>query len=177
MLKFLLSGIWICLVTSASVYAASSWSAGASASAEKGPYIKGLDYQKTRTMTVPVIQKGEVTGYVVARFVFTAEAEMLRSLPVPPEVFVVDEAFRTLYAEDQVDFEHIERYDLTELTQKITERVNARMQTDLIQDTLVDQLNYFPIGVMDRQLNEPQVGMPSQPEATAQKGGGHGGGH
>lgn len=169
MLKIVMSGIWICLVTAVSVYVASSWSAGAGPGESDEPYIKGLDYRKTPMLTVPVIKNGKVTGYVVGRFVFTAAAETLRELSVPPEVFVSDEAFRALYADDEIDFEHLERYDLGGLTRSITLAVNERMRMDLVQDTLVDQLNYFPMGEMNKQFNRPPTGAPKEES----KGGGH----
>jgi hypothetical protein len=142
--KLLLGGIWVCAVTSASVYFV-SWNAGGAAPSDE-VYLQGIDYVKTRQITVPRISEGKIQGYVIARFVFTVDAQALRQLAVPPEVFVVDEAFRAIYGDEKLDFDALEKVDLSSLTTLITERVNERVQPDLVQETLVEQFDYVPYG-------------------------------
>jgi hypothetical protein len=141
--KLLLGGVWVCAVTSAAVYFASLQAGGASAPAEEA-YLQGIDYVKTRQITVPRISDGKIQGYVLARFVFTVDAQAVRQLAVPPEVFVVDEAFRAIYADDKLDFENLQKLDLSGLTQMITDRVNERVQPDLVEETLVEQFDFVP---------------------------------
>ncbi len=143
MKKLLLGGIWVCAVTSASVYLV-SWNAGVASIASEEDYLQGIDYVKTRQITVPRISGGTIQGYVIARFVFTIDARTSRELAVPPEIFVVDEAFRAIYDEDRLDFDHLERVDLTQLTTQITANVNGRLQPDLVQEILVEQFDYVP---------------------------------
>ena len=143
MKKLLLGGIWVCAVTSASVYFA-SWNAGGGAASAEDAYMQGLDYIKTQQITVPRIAQGKIQGYVLARFVFTVDAKALRQLTVPPEVFVVDEAFRAIYGEDELNFEDLQKVDLSGLTQQITAKVNARVQPELVKETLVEQFDYVP---------------------------------
>jgi hypothetical protein len=143
--KLLLGGIWVCAVTSASVYFV-SWNAGGAAAPSEEAYLQGIDYVKTRAITVPRISDGKIQGYVIARFVFTVDAQALRQLAVPPEVFVVDEAFRAIYGDEKLDFEDLEKVDLSNLTRLITERVNERVQPGLVQETLVEQFDYVPYG-------------------------------
>jgi hypothetical protein len=143
MKKLLLGGVWVCAVTSASVYAASYIARDAPASAEK-PFLEGLDYVKTRQITVPRISEGRIQGYVVARFVFTVDAATLQHLSVPPEVFVVDEAFRVIYGEEDLNFADLKKVDLSLLAQQITANVNSRLQPELVKETLVEQFDYLP---------------------------------
>ena len=149
MKKLLLGGVWVCAVTSAAVYFASLQAGGAAAPAEE-PYLQGIDYVKTRQITVPRISDGKIQGYVLARFVFTVDAQAVRQLAVPPEVFVVDEAFRAIYGDDKLDFENLQKLDLSGLTQMITDRVNARVQPELVQETLVEQFDYVPFSTLER---------------------------
>lgn len=143
MLKLIFTGIWICVVTMGSSYAAVYWMTGHSFISREEAALEGLDYEKTRPINVPIIEDGLLQGYVVAQFVFTVDAEALRKLPVPPHPFVVDEAFRLLYADEKLDFRHLARYDLDTLKSKIRSAVNARMQGDFIREILVEELNYF----------------------------------
>src|SRR5690606_17040623 len=141
MKRLLLGGIWVCAVTIASVYLASVSAGGASAASEDAA-LRGIDYVKTRQINVPRISEGRIQGYVVARFVFTVDAEAAHRLTVPPEVFVVDEACRAIYGDDAIDFAKLEKTDLPGLTERITERVNERLRPDFVKETLVEQFDY-----------------------------------
>ena len=154
MKKLLLGGVWVCAVTSAAVYFASLQAGGAAAPAEES-YLKGVDYVKTRQITVPRISDGRIQGYVLARFVFTVDAQAVRQLAVPPEVFVVDEAFRAIYGDDRIDFANLQKLDLSSLTQMITDRVNERVQPNLVEETLVEQFDYVPYSAIERGTAAP----------------------
>ncbi|MGE0211649.1 MAG: hypothetical protein AB7S41_08145 [Parvibaculaceae bacterium] len=142
MVKLLLSGLWICIVTLASSYAVVAWKADAVPDPKKEEFFGGLDYVKTGVISVPVIDEGEVQGYIVAQFVFTADGQTLRSLSVAPDSFIIDEAYRAIYAGEKVNFRRIEKYDLDALTKDIAVKVNERFKTDLVKDVLVEQFNY-----------------------------------
>ena len=73
--------------------------------APKQDTLEGLVYEKTKVINVPMIAEGSVQGYIVAQLVFTADAKVLRQLPVPPEAFVVDEAFRSIYGDQKTRFQ------------------------------------------------------------------------
>ena len=149
-MKLFLSGVWVCFVTILSSYMSVSWQAGAKESAAEPLLFQGLDYEKTRVINVPMIADGAVQGYVVAQFVFTADAATLKQLSVPPEVFVADAAFRTLYADESLDFNNLQKYDLTALTGAITKSVNERFATEILKEVLVEEFNYVAKSEMSR---------------------------
>lgn len=142
MIRLILTGAWACIVTAGASFAISYWKESNAAVPPRQEYLDGLAYEKTKVMNVPMIAEGSVQGYIVAQFVFTADAKVLRQLPVPPEAFVVDEAFRKIYSDEKLDFKNLARYDLARLTQMIRERVNKRLQADVLQDVLVEDFNY-----------------------------------
>lgn len=172
MKKLLLGGIWVCAVTSASVYFA-SWNAGGAAAPSEETYLQGIDYVKTRQITVPRIAQGKIQGYVIARFVFTVDAQSLRQLAVPPEVFVVDEAFRAIYGDEKIDFENLQKVDLSDLTRTITERVNERVQPALVHETLVEQFDYVPYSSLESGGGTPSEGARSAIAGSAAHPAGH----
>ena len=142
MIRLVLAGLWVCILTAGTSYAVAYWKEKGSLLPAKDEYLEGLQYHKTRTLSVPMVENGNVQGYIVARFVYTMEGRTLHQLNVPPEPFVVDEAFRRIYADDRLDFRRLARYDLSTLTTAIRQRVNERMQGDIIQDVLVEDFNY-----------------------------------
>ncbi|MES2029322.1 MAG: hypothetical protein V4477_09120 [Pseudomonadota bacterium] len=142
MMKLLITGIWACLVTVGTSFGISYWKETAAALPAKQDQPEGLVYEKTKVLNVPMIADGSVQGYIVTQIVFTADAQVLRRLPVPPEPFVVDEAFRTIYGDQKLDFKNLGRYDLTQFAQTVRAQVNKRLQTDALQEVLVQDFNY-----------------------------------
>ena len=142
MIRLVLAGLWVCILTAGTSYGVAYWKENGSLLPAKDEYLEGLQYQKTRALSIPMVEGGSVQGYIVARFVYTVEGRTLHQLTVPPEPFVVDEAFRRIYADDKLDFRKLARYDLSILTTAIKQRVNERMQTDVVQDVLVEDFNY-----------------------------------
>ncbi|MGM4902748.1 hypothetical protein AB8B21_27825 [Tardiphaga sp. 866_E4_N2_1] len=142
MMKLLITGIWACLVTVGTSFGISYWKETAAALPAKQDQPEGLVYEKVKVINVPMIADGSVQGYIVTQLVFTANAKVLRQLPVPPEPFVVDEAFRMIYGDQKLDFKNLARYDLTQFAQTVRAQVNKRLQTDALQEVLVQDFNY-----------------------------------
>jgi hypothetical protein len=144
MIKLLAVGLWVCAVTLASGYAAVTWQAGRSPEPEAEKFFGGLDYVKTKMISVPVIADGAVQGYVIAQFVFTIDASLLKKLSIKPDVFLVDEAIRTIYAGEGFDFRQMKKHDLPVLSKAIADSVNARFGARFVEEVLIQDLNYLP---------------------------------
>lgn len=142
MIRMIVTGLWVCMITAGATSGVAYWKATGGLLSQQQEYLEGLEYVKTKVMNVPMLANGAVQGYVVTQLVFTADAKMLRQLPVPADAFVVDEAFRSIYADERLDFRNLARYDLANLTRGIRERVNERMKAAVIQDVLVEEFNY-----------------------------------
>jgi len=152
MAKLLIAGVWICLVTLGSIYAVVAFKSETPKDAKVEEFFGGLDYVKTEPVSVPIIEDGAVQGYVIAQFVFTADGKLLRRMSVPPQPFLVDEAYRTIYDNVLVDFTRPEKADLTKLTSLMRDNVNARFGTDLVKDVLVEQVNFVSANTVRNRL-------------------------
>jgi hypothetical protein len=142
MVRLVISCLWICAVTLASAYATiavKTRHAEAAARAE----IDKVGYEKTRAINVPMIANGAVQGYVIAQFSYTSNADDKKPVTVPIEAFLLDEAFKTLYADDKFDFKHLEKYDIAALTKNLMDKVNARLNGPVVKDVLVEEFNYI----------------------------------
>jgi len=102
-----------------------------------------LQSQKTRVINVPVVADGLVRGFVAVQFVFTMDANALKALPVPADVYLLDEAFRDIYSDTSLDPHHVDRYDLQKLTSRIVQNTNERLGAPLIKDVLIENFNYI----------------------------------
>lgn len=142
MIRLIAACFWIALVTAGAAYEAVSYKLQALAAAKAPPTgLEKLQYHRTRTLNVPMIANGAVQGYVVVQFGFT-ETEKAANLPVPPDAFLLDEAFRIIYSDSKLDFHHLERYDVATLTKSLVQKVNHRLNEDAIKEVLVEEINF-----------------------------------
>ncbi|HXF55692.1 MAG TPA: hypothetical protein VNK52_16380 [Hyphomicrobiaceae bacterium] len=151
MIKLILVGVWACAVTLGSSYAVALFSASGtghdSHSTDKGhgpKSEKSVEHLRPRMISVPVIAEGAVRGYVVAQFVLSVDAKELRQLGMPPEPLFLDEAFKAIYADEAIDFRRFRKQDLAALGKRIQAGANKRFGANLIQDVLIQELNYVP---------------------------------
>ena len=103
----------------------------------------GIDYVKIPAFAVPVIQNGLMEGYVVTEWVFTIDAKTKAALTIPPEMFIREDAFRSIYGEVVVDFDNLDRVDLVALAETIRTNVNKRLGTEAITSALVQKLDFI----------------------------------
>ena len=143
MLKLVLTGVWIAMVTASSVYVSANFlNASTSGGEEAGVEDLGVEELKTEMTSVPMIRGGEILGYVVIQLSFAADRALLQALKLEPQPFLVDAAFRAVFSSPQVDFRRIRSGDLDMLTQEIARQANSRLGEDLVRSVLIQQLNY-----------------------------------
>jgi flagellar basal body-associated protein FliL len=146
MMKVILLGVWLCMVTLGAAYGVMTWqkqkTAAETAHASNAPAT--LEQLQTKMLNVPIIRDGAVQGYVLAQFVFTVESSKLKELSTKPELIVVDEAFKLIYTGEAIDFRHLRRNDIGALSKLIQDNVNKRYGEKLVHEVLVQELNYLP---------------------------------
>ncbi len=142
MIRSLLTSVWIVSITLAAAYFGHSMqgSGHASGAEEVG---KSLTTVKLRSITVPVVGGGALQGYVLTQLSISAKADLLKNLPQPADLLLNDEVFKTLYAEEQVDFKHMEKADLARLSQKIRDNINSRAGAVVAEDVFIQELHYM----------------------------------
>ena len=144
MIKIVISGIWVCAVTLGASYAAVSWETrnATTAAADKGH--GGVETLRTRMISVPIIREGTIQGYAMAQFIVTGQAKVFKTLAVKPDLIILDEAFKAMYGDETVDFRQLKKQDLTALTKRIVDNTNKRMGQKVIDDAMIQELNYIP---------------------------------
>ena len=140
-MKTFLVGLWVLAVSLGASYGAAILAApkGQQATAEK----PNLQLEKTRVMNVPMIAGGAVRGFIVAQFNYTIDPAKAKALPVAPEAFLLDEAFRAIYTDDRLDFLHLEKYDVTGFTTRLVAATNRRLGAELVHDVLIQDFTFI----------------------------------
>ncbi|MFG1296625.1 hypothetical protein [Xanthobacter variabilis] len=142
MIRFIIIGVWVCVVALASTYAAAYWVAGTDHGKSEEPYISGLEYRRLPVITVPMIIDGSVKGYVLVKLVFTADAAQLRKMSIDPGIFAVNAAFQEIYVNGRVESGKMSKYNLPEMLERVRQATNAQLNGDVVREVLVDSLNY-----------------------------------
>ncbi|MBV9286230.1 MAG: hypothetical protein JO288_00150 [Hyphomicrobiales bacterium] len=102
--------------------------------------------RKTHEVNVPRIKDGAVKGYAVVELSYTVDLDALRKAEVAPDSILVDEAFRYVYGDDTIDFDHLDRFDLAKMSKSLIRAVNARVHEDVLVDVGVLEFTYAPVG-------------------------------
>jgi hypothetical protein len=143
MIKLLATGVWACIVTLGATFGVIEWQKR-QVSTPAGVPEKKIEEIQTKSINVPIIDDGVVQGYIIAKFVFSVDGNELKKLPINPETYLLDEAFKTIYAGEKVNFKQMKKQDLPSLAKMLGENVNKRLGLPIVQDVLIDQLAYIP---------------------------------
>jgi hypothetical protein len=143
MMRMLLLGLWACAVMAGASYAAISMGL-LQPGKEKSSHEDGkLETIKSRVISVPIINDGDIQGYVLAKFSVIAVSSRLKALPIKVDEFVTDEAFRAIYNSSRHDFRNMQKMDLTALSSEIIERVNKRIGPGVLKDLLIQEFSFI----------------------------------
>ncbi len=142
-MKLVLAGLWVALVALGTAYGVALYLPGGSDTKAAAAVPVLLQSQKTRVINVPMVIDGALHGFVAAQFAFTEDTNVLKTLQVPPDVYLLDEAFRAIYSDPALDPRHLEKYDLQKLTARLVKGTNDRLGAPLIKDVLIENFAYI----------------------------------
>jgi len=101
--------------------------------------------RKTHEINVPRIKDGAVKGYAVMLLSYTVDLSALKMAAMAPDSILVDEAFRYVYDDVTIDFDHLDRFDLAKMSKALIHAVNARVKAEVVVDVGVQEFTYAPI--------------------------------
>jgi hypothetical protein len=149
-MRSLVVGLWVCVVTLASTYGGAYWKSHQNANSSSDNHSEKLEVRKVKAITVPIVSDGSVQGYISGEFSYVVDGANKSRVAIDPESYFMDEAFRRIYANNKLDFHHIEKFDLNELTKEITLHVNQRLGAEYLKETLVKSFTFIPKEEMPR---------------------------
>jgi hypothetical protein len=159
MIKSALIAIWACAVMFGATIEVDAYlksRARATPTAEAA----ASETRKTKEINVPIIRDGGVKGFVVLQLTYVVDLREAKKLPVEPDPFVVDEAFRYIFDDDKIDFTHLDKIELDKMLRALIFRVNTRTKSQVISDMGILECNFL--------LNAESDGRPKpKPEAAA----------
>jgi hypothetical protein len=143
MIKFIAAALWICAATVGAVFY-SYQAAGARGEGEAPkPLLGGLDYVDTDIISVPLIRDSAIKGYFLTKLVYTVEPAEMAKLSIPATALMTDQVYSYLYSNPQIDFTRTATIDIDAFRNNIRDSINARVGAKIVQDVLVDQVNFL----------------------------------
>lgn len=142
MVKLILTGAWVCIVTLATVYfSVVTATAPAGGGGEDAKPV--LQLAKGETITVPVIAQGKVAGYFITRSSFMLDQAKAKEIKVPLTEYMTDALYTLLVGNRMVDIADTASFDLAAFRGKVKEEMNKRLGDEIVQDVLVEQLDFL----------------------------------
>ena len=157
MIKLVLSGIWICALSLASVYFSMQMATGKTAEKAPKPFFGGLDYVRGDLVSIPVISGGTVHGYFLTRLVYTVDPAKLSALSVPPKDLITDELYTLLVGNRLIEFPRMDNFNLDAFREDIKNGLNKRIGAEVFRDVMVDQIDFLSKGDIRNQGHQRQV--------------------
>ena len=143
MIKLLIAGVWVCVVTLGATYGALSLSGPKDDKDVEANYFAGLSSERTNLVSIPIIRDSEMQGYVLAEFAYVVDAKKVKKMAVHPKVFLLDAMIRNIYGDSNVDFRDLKKQDVDKLLKTLRDEVNQRYGKKIVKDVLVGQLTYL----------------------------------
>jgi hypothetical protein len=143
MIRIIMIGFWACLTTLAAGYAMTHVRAMEEKPTMLANVAMSFELKKTKEINVPKLHDGVVKGYVVAQFSYVVDPAAAKTTSIPPDPFIVDEAFSYIFADPAIDFDHLESYDLKKMTQALIKAVNARLKAQVVTDIGIEEFTFL----------------------------------
>ncbi len=144
MIKMLAMAVWAAVLAVLASSAAMQWQASRAAPHKAESVHEAYEFRKTKVINVPVVADGALQGYVIVQFTYSIDAKGAEKLNVSPDAFILDYAFRTLYGDPDLDFRHLEKYNMTALTSQLKTVLNERLGEGMVKDVLLQDFSYMP---------------------------------
>ncbi|AYC99677.1 hypothetical protein [Neorhizobium sp. NCHU2750] len=142
MIKLVLIGIWVCIISLGGVYAAVTLAGGgaevASAKQEVPPtYVPG------EVLSIPVISGGDVSGYFLAKVSVMVDQEKAAKTHIPMAPYITDELYTVLVGDKLIDLPKAGQIDVEGLRTRIKTDLNAKAKEELVTSVIFEQLDYI----------------------------------
>ncbi|WP_105381500.1 hypothetical protein [Neorhizobium alkalisoli] len=143
MVKLLLTGLWVCVVTLGAVYFSVQMSAAPAPVDEEARKKELLELVRGESITIPVISDGAISGYFLSRVSFMMDKEKIKGVKLPMTELTTDELFTLLIGNKMVDLSKPGAFELEKFRSSIKDDLNKKLGDGLVAEVLVEQLDYL----------------------------------
>lgn len=144
MIKFLVVGIWTILLLSGSVYFFySDEKTTQERLTEESAYLGKLEVIKLEPMSITIIRRNKLQGYVILDISFTIESSKKARLSVPAELLLRDLVNSSVFGNTEIDINQLDRFDFKKFKEQVVRKITNRFGKDLISDVLIERIDFI----------------------------------
>ncbi|MFM9938881.1 MAG: hypothetical protein ACKVP7_05230 [Hyphomicrobiaceae bacterium] len=116
----------------------------ASRNAPKPAAEAELEIVKLEPITVPIIRKSKIQGYVIVHAAFGATAAEAKRSRNALTLYAGEALFQAIYEDDAFDFSAIKAAQLAALAEKASKLANAKLGRAAIKQVAIENLSLVP---------------------------------
>ena len=155
MLKLILTGVWVAIVTLGSVYFTIQMSQ-APDPAEEAAKKKAVEVLvKGEVVTFPVIAQGRVEGYFLTRTSFITDKTKLSEITLPIPELLTDELYTEIVGDKVIRVSENRNFDLKAFKARIKEALNKKLGSEVVLDVIVEQIDYLTKEEIQSSMSKP----------------------
>lgn len=144
MVKLILTGLWVCVVTLGAVYFSVKAAAPPPPLDEEAQRLASMQVVKGEVINVPLLANGAVNGYFITRISFLMDKEKMHVVAqMPLTEMMTDELYTLLVGNKMIDLANTKAFQLDAFKQKIKEGLNQKMGEGTVADVMVEQIDYL----------------------------------
>jgi hypothetical protein len=156
MVKLIITGLWVCVVTLGAVYFSVKMSAPPPPVDESQLLKDKSELVKGEAINVPVLANGAVQGYFITRISFLMDKEKVKGLHLPLTEMMTDELFTLLVGNRMVDLSDTKAFDLETFKASIKDNLNKKFGDDYVLEPLIEQIDYLSKDDIRANAERPQ---------------------
>jgi len=142
MVKLLVAGLWVCVVTLGAVYFSVKMATAPAVDPEIARQA-GLELVKGEAITIPLIADGKVGGYFLGRISFMMNKEKSKGAELPMTELMTDELFTLLIGNKMIDIAHMADFDVAKFREAIKTDMNKHLGDGFVEEVLIEQLDFL----------------------------------
>ncbi len=151
MLKQIITGIWLVAVISGTTLFASGKLFPAGDGKGKHEKLAHIDLEP---ISVALIRSGSVKGYLIVEPAMTYVAKGKKNTQ-PLDLLLQDAVVGTLYSNEEIDTDRLEKFDLDKFRIELREKLNAKLQAPTVREVLIKRIDYLTIEeIRDKKLRQ-----------------------
>lgn len=176
MIKLIGTGVWVLVITLASVYFSLKLASAPKVDTEAAEREAAMEFVSGHTTTVPVIGEGGVNGYLLTKLAYKANKDLVAKQVVPLPQMITDELYTLLVGKKMIDVATAGSFDIDAFRGIVKDGLNKRLGAEVIAEVYVEQIDYITTAsVQDPAPKRGQTLVRGEVPAVkpAEKSGGH----
>jgi hypothetical protein len=143
MIKLIGTGVWILVITLASVFFSMKMASAPKVDTAAADREAALEFVSGYVTTVPVIGEGGVNGYLLTKLAYKANKDLAAKQVVPLPEMITDELYTLLVGKKMIDVASAGSFDLDAFRATVKEGLNKRFGAEVIDEVFVEQIDYI----------------------------------